>query len=145
MAKKKKKKKLKKKKFKPIKLVKLLLFLLVIGSGIALWKPDLIQDEQQRQQVLSMREYLVSQSQIGSQTLVDKAQVLGAVSLAKDKLPKEIVVGNQEIYVDEALQQVASELEMLPAEQFKRFKANFCADLVASASATTSATTSSSN
>jgi hypothetical protein len=141
MGKKKKKKKStdgkkKKKKFKLGGLIKLVIFVLIVGSGVAMWQPELVKDEKQREQVLVAREKLLGFTNQSETIMTEKAQVLGAFSSAKDRLPKEVVIGDQEIYVDDVIQSFAAELETLPVEQFQRFKVSFCADLVASASAT---------
>lgn len=130
---KKSKKKLKK------KLIKLFIFGIIVTSGIALWKPDLIQNPQQRARVESMRESMLGfATNIISRAESDNQKVLGAFSNIKENLPEDITIGGQEIIVEQVIGEVASQLETLPADQYTKFRASFCADLVATASSQSS-------
>jgi len=136
----KKKKKLsdkpKKKKFKIKKLIKPLIFLLIIGSGVAIWKPDLIQDETQRARVEEIRETALDYSEIGQEVVEKRLQVLGSINEATKSVPKKMIqVGDQEIYVEDLLRLAAAQLETIPSQQYQQFKSTFCADAVATVSA----------
>ncbi len=45
-------------------------------------------------------------------------------------------MGDQEIYIEDVVDQVSSQLEELPIDKYQQFRSNFCAELVATASGT---------
>ena len=113
------------------------LFLLVVvgGSGLVLWKPDLVKDDAQRERVLGMRTTLLEVNTVGQEKILKQLANFSEIKNISEKLPDEITIGSEEIDVDQALSLVSSQLETLTAEQYRNFKAYFCADLVATASA----------
>ena len=113
----------------------LVVLLLVGGSGLVLWKPDLVKDEAQRERVEGFRDKISGITTSGQEVAVDKFSGLGKVKGLTDNISGEVSIGDKEVYFEEVVKAVSSELENLPIENYQKFRANFCADLVATVSA----------
>lgn len=129
----KKSKKLFKKKHKRF-LIRVILFMVIGGSGLAIWKPELIKNETQRQRVMGVRQTLSQVTTSSQDSLNQRLASLSKSKEATQSIPKTITVGNQEIYLDETINRIATELETIPKEQYQQFRAQFCAPLVATVS-----------
>lgn len=136
MAKKKKKKKDGPKPFfskkKKRQLIKLVIFALLASSGYVLAKPEVIKDEQKRQQVEQIKEKVLSATQQGQEEISKVLPKNNNFSQITQKIPKGVVLGEEDIYVEDAVKQVSQYIQDLPEEQINRIKSEFCADLISS-------------
>lgn len=145
MAKSKKKKSSKEKKGKSLFsskkvkfLFKLVLLVALLVGGYVLYNPDIIEDESTREQVLGVRQQIEEALTAETEEQTDdQSNPLQKVMSLIDRLPKQISIGDQDIYLDQTVNSLTSQLEQLPAEQYARFKSSFCADVVATVSAVT--------
>lgn len=114
---------------------KALVLVLLLASAAVLWNPELVPDEAQREKVKAMRDIALSLTQDGQGRVEEYAQPLSQIHQMTQSIPKGVVLGDQEVYVEDVVMTVAGELEKLPVEQFQQFRATLCADLVATVAA----------
>jgi len=123
--------------------LKLLILTILGGGGYIFSNPNVIPDPQQREQVLNAKDYLLHLNDRAQASLVDALpQTQQITSHASQLSQNGVVLGDQEINVEEVIRQAAQSLENIPQNQLQRFKTDFCADVIQNAvnNATTSAT-----
>lgn len=135
MGKKKKKKSKEGKSFFSKKRKRLLFRLTIIGllayAGYTLANPETIKDPKRRAQVESLQQTISETSNKAQEQVVDKLpQSQKLTGLASSLSKQGVVVGDQEIYVEDAIDQVGESLKDLPKSQVQRIKADFCADVI---------------
>lgn len=116
-------------------IIKLVLFVILGASLAVLYQPELIQDEASRARVVGIRTTMEEGLNTSNQQLVKILAPAQNLSQTMSTLPKGVVLGEREVYLEDAVGAVTSQLETLPTDHYQRFKSSFCADVVATMSA----------
>lgn len=122
------------KKLKKLKrnLTRAILISAAVAAGYVLMNPTVLGNSAREEQVTRVREQLLA---VSSSTQDRIAGILGATTsvveeaLKTTKIPKQLT-NQEEIVVDEVVKGFADEIKKLPAEQAKKVKRDFCADLI---------------
>ena len=99
-------------------------------SAYTLFNPEIIKNQAAKEKVYGARQALVSISEQSQQQVEEKLPQIQQLTSIKERIPQEIVLGDQDIVVEEAIKQVTQNIEHLPAKQLERFRTDFCADLI---------------
>lgn len=111
------------------------ILILFIGSGIVLYKPEIVQNEDSREKVLGIRQNLITIASAAGNKSLAVFQPIQSIANRINSASNSAHILEQEINVDQAVLGISTQIEKLPVERYQRFKANFCADAVATASA----------
>lgn len=108
------------------------LLLLLVASVIIWLKPDLVTDPVKRQQIDKLK------TQSGSISQNIQSDILGLLTNGQteaitSQLPETILVGGEEIVVEDLIKSLTKQLEQIPASSLERFRTDFCSPLVTQA------------
>ncbi len=123
------------------KLTRLLFFSFLLGSAYTLYNPTIISHPTYRDHLYAIRTQLLGYLQLSLYPTVATPPQLQHLSSVANLLPQGSILGENDIYVEEAFHQISSQLHSLPQDHLKRIKVEFCSDVISEAvfQATTSA------
>lgn len=107
----------------------------LVGGVAVLYQPELITDESSRERVLGVRQVIENKYQELAAKPDETSEVNYSLPQVNYQAGSTLVIGDQEIVVDEVITRLSQDLETWPKQAYSTFKSNFCADVVATMAA----------